>query len=275
MAALPHGRQIADKGRDLDEAAALDPRYWIRHAEGGTGSIVMAHPPPRSALLADDRGRSADQRELEDHIRALRRYAYALVGRSANADDLVQETLKRAIGHLREGKEIHNLRSYLLTVLHNARNDYLAQERRLGKTLPLDEGVELSIPASQLGHIQCREVAEIIDTLPEDQREVLLLVGLEGTTYQDATKILHIPIGTVMSRLNRGRNAIRGRLGMEATTPAKQRSKGAFSQRNTDRTTETRSAQGRMRGADGRVTQTLGDRPASSTSASRQINAKG
>ncbi len=246
----------------------------------------MAPSLPRSALLADDRGRSANQRELEDHIRALRRYAYALVGRSANADDLVQETLKRAISHLRDGKEIHNLRSYLLTVLHNARNDYLAQEKRRGTTLPLDEGAALSIPASQLGHIQCREVAEIIDTLPEDQREVLLLVGLEGTTYQDATKILQIPIGTVMSRLNRGRNAIRGRLGMdrlgkkdrlgmEAAASQKQRPKGTPSPRNAERTIEARTAQGRMRGTEGRMAQGLGDRPSSSKSAPRQMTAKG
>ncbi len=159
-------------------------------------------------------GSGLDQaQELEEHIRALRRYALALVGNSVIADDLVQESLKRALTYQRDGQEIHNLRSYLLTILHHVRIDYIKSERRRGETLSLGNDMQLSIPAPQLDHIECREVAEAIRTLPEDQREVLLLVGLEGVSYQEATEILGVPLGTVMSRLNRSRNAIKSRLG--------------------------------------------------------------
>src|SRR5437899_4914204 len=103
----------------------------------------MTHHSSQQTLLTDKNGRSCDPQELADHIRALRRYAYALVGRSANADDFVQETLRRAISHLREGKEIHNLRSYLLTILHNVRNDHIKHERRYGEMLVVDEDLRL------------------------------------------------------------------------------------------------------------------------------------
>lgn len=166
---------------------------------------------------------------LEQHIRALRRYAYALVGGAPIADDLVQETLARAILYLRqnrarsgEQREIRNLRSYLLTILHNVRVDHIKSDRRQGELLPLEEQ-QLATPATQIGRLECNEVATAINDLPEEQREVLLLIGLEGLSYQEATEILDVPLGTVMSRLNRGRNAVKARLGRaDVSRPAAQ-----------------------------------------------------
>ncbi|HVI89635.1 MAG TPA: RNA polymerase sigma factor [Dongiaceae bacterium] len=152
----------------------------------------------------------------------MRRYAYVLVGGSPIADDLVQETLTRAIFYLRAGREVRNLRSYLLTTLHNVRVDYIKSDRRQGDLLPLDEHPQLAVPAAQLDQLECDEVAAAIAALPDDQREVLLLIGLEGLSYQEATEILGVPLGTVMSRLNRGRNAVKAQLGRDdAARPSK------------------------------------------------------
>lgn len=190
-------------------------------AAGSPGDTV-----PADTRLADDRATASDaspSAELYDdqvlaaHIRALRRYAYTLVGGSAIADDLVQETLARAIFYLRAGREVRNLRSYLLTTLHNVRVDHIKSDRRQGDLLPLDEHPQLAVPAAQLDKLACNEAAAAIAALPEEQRAVLLLIGLEGLSYQEATDILGVPIGTVMSRLNRGRNAVKAQLDRDAT----------------------------------------------------------
>jgi len=192
------------------------PKHNIEPA-GVSGSIAT-HPTashsgaPRQAEDAAA-GELQDDQLLNEHIRALRRYAFALVGGSPIADDLVQETLARALYYLREGREVRNLRSYLLTILHNVRVDHIKADRLQGDLLPIDEHPQLAVPPSQLDKLECNEAAAAIAALPEDQREVLLLIGLEGLSYQEATEILDIPLGTVMSRLARGRNAVKAQLG--------------------------------------------------------------
>jgi RNA polymerase sigma-70 factor (ECF subfamily) len=178
-------------------------------------SIGLANELLRLIIPAKADDVLSDAQELEDHIRALRRYAHALVGGSAHADDIVQETLKRALHYLRDGKEILNLRAYLFTMLHHVHIDHIKREKRAGELLPIDEEMQLAVPPPQLGYLQCREVAAAIRALPDEQREVLLLVALEGMSYQDATEILGVPIGTIMSRLNRARKAVADRLGMD------------------------------------------------------------
>jgi RNA polymerase sigma-70 factor (ECF subfamily) len=73
----------------------------------------------------------------------------------------------------------------------------------------IDTVPELAMPAPQPGHIALAELARAIETLPLEQKEALLLVTLEGLPYQEAADILHIPIGTLMSRLGRARAALR------------------------------------------------------------------
>lgn len=150
--------------------------------------------------------------DLEEHIRSLRRFARALVGNPSDADDLVQETLKRALTYLQDGREIGNLRSYLLTMLHNVRMDNLRKIARFPEVSDEDATLNLSQPAAQHDRLLYREVTECIGDLPEEQREVLLLIGLEGMSYKDTADILCVPIGTVMSRLSRARGALQERV---------------------------------------------------------------
>lgn len=156
-----------------------------------------------------------DGPELEDHIRALRRYARALVGNSADADDLVQETLKRALTYLSDRKEIRNLRAYLLTMLHHVRIDHAKREAWTRDQVPLEAVSTPGIAASQLARLECRELGKAIQALPDGQREVLLLVCLEGLSYHETAELMDIPIGTVMSRLNRARTALKQMLTAE------------------------------------------------------------
>lgn len=148
--------------------------------------------------------------DLAGQVRSLRRYAIALTGDPSEADDLVQESLVRALARIEEGAEVRNARTYLFSILHNLRVDLLARRARHGTVLPL-EAVEhrLSRPAEQPARLRHAELALAIDALPEPQRAVLLLVALEGASYQEVAEILDIAPGTVMSRLSRARKALR------------------------------------------------------------------
>lgn len=150
---------------------------------------------------------------LDVHIRGLRRYAMALVGDPSEADDLVQETLKRALSYLRDGREIRDLRAYLFTILHNVRADQLSKAAKTGTVVSIDDiTVQPSYAATQDARLQCRDLLAALGRLPAAQREVVLLVGLEGLSYKGAAEVLGVPIGTVMSRLNRGREQLRNHL---------------------------------------------------------------
>ena len=153
--------------------------------------------------------RDGNDRQLLDHIRALRRYAIALVGNHADADDLVQEALKRALVYFDGDRKIDNLRAYLFTILHNVRIDLLKQKLRAGTQIPVDDVPLVAVSASQSDRFACRQVVEAIRHLSEEHREVLLLVGLEEMSYREAAEVLDLKIGTVMSRLSRARAALR------------------------------------------------------------------
>lgn len=152
--------------------------------------------------------------DLESQIKSLRRYAHVLAGNSAEADDLVQETLKRALTYINGRKKIENPRAYLMTMLHNVRADLVKQRIRSGDPIRLSNDLPLASLPNQNDRVVCSEVAKAVARLPEEQRKVLLLVALEGMTYQDAATILGVPVGTVMSRLSRSRGALRRELGL-------------------------------------------------------------
>lgn len=184
--------------------------------------VVDVDQSKRKADDTDTPGTIPDPKDLEMHIRVLRRYAHALLGDPTDADDLVQETLKRALTYIDGKKEIRNLRSYLLTILHNVRIDQVRSERHAGHHVPLDEAMMIAEPAAQPSRLEYRKMLVALSLLPEDQRAVLLLAGLEGRKYREVAEILDQPIGTVMSRLSRARQALRRQYeGGERAAPRK------------------------------------------------------
>ena len=148
-----------------------------------------------------------EAQRLVDLIPRLRRYARALVGDRASADDLVQDTLERAWAKLHLYRRGTDLRAWLFTVMHNVHVNKLRSTR---STDPLeDEMPELAQRAVQGDALVVRDLDRAIARLPTEQRAVLLLVTLEEMSYEQVARALGIPIGTVMSRLSRAREKLR------------------------------------------------------------------
>jgi RNA polymerase sigma-70 factor (ECF subfamily) len=147
---------------------------------------------------------------IEPKISALRRYAFALTRDSDLADDLVQDCLEHAVRrwHLRTPNG--DLRAWLFSILHNAFVSYMRSRSRQGAQIDLESMDDApALEASQEGRLTVQDALSGLDLLPVEQRAVLLLVGVEEMTYAEAAHVLDIPIGTVMSRLSRGRESLR------------------------------------------------------------------
>jgi RNA polymerase sigma-70 factor (ECF subfamily) len=152
--------------------------------------------------------------ELEAHMASLRRYARTLLRRGADADDLVQETLARALAGAGSFVLGTNLRAWLFTILHNTYvNQVRKQANHPEEELPEEIEIRLSQPATQEIRLEVRDMARALAALPAEQRQVLLLVALEGLKYEEVAAAMGIPVGTVMSRLSRAREAVRKALG--------------------------------------------------------------
>jgi RNA polymerase sigma-70 factor (ECF subfamily) len=161
-----------------------------------------------------------EAQRMVDLIPRLRRYARALVGDRATADDLVQDTLERAWAKLHLYRRGTDLRAWLFTVMHNV---HVNRVRATRLTDPLeDEMPELAQRAPQGDALLVRDLDRAIARLPAEQRAVLLLVTLEEMRYDEVARTLGIPIGTVMSRLSRAREKLRAlMLGQPATAKLK------------------------------------------------------
>lgn len=144
---------------------------------------------------------------LEPHIPALRRYAFALTRDHSAADDLVQDTLERALRRWTVRGD--RVRPWLLAVLHNLFIDDARARRRRPLHVSLDEQATGFAPPGQEGAMIGRDVLSQFGSLSEEHQAVLLLVAVEGLSYADVATVLGIPVGTVMSRLNRARDAFR------------------------------------------------------------------
>ena len=151
-------------------------------------------------------------RDFVPHIPRLRRYARALTGERARADDLVQDTLERALIKLHLWQPGSDLRAWLFTLMHNVFiNQLRAQSARSAIGLD-DEAAQVAVRPTQTDGLEVRDLQAALLRLPQEQREVLLLVGLEQMTYEETAGVLGIPVGTVMSRLSRGRERLRALL---------------------------------------------------------------
>jgi RNA polymerase sigma-70 factor, ECF subfamily len=161
-------------------------------------------------------------RLLEREIPRLRRYARALTRNPAKADDLVQSSLVRALEKQHLWQPGSNLRAWLFTILHNQHVNEVRHSLRQGSLGPVEEAESVwrAEPVADAS-LQLRDLQRAINTLSYEQREVLLLVGLEGMRYEQVATILDIPVGTVRSRLSRARTTLR--LLMDGTKTANDR----------------------------------------------------
>jgi RNA polymerase sigma-70 factor (ECF subfamily) len=153
---------------------------------------------------------------VEREIPRLRRYARALTRASDRADDLVQDTLVRALtkGHLWQPGT--DFRAWLFTIMHNQFVNTVRRDVREAARVDLEQiSSTVAATTDPTTSWQLRELDRALALLPDEQREVLLLVGLEGMAYESAAQILGVPIGTVRSRLSRGRETLRRLIGRQ------------------------------------------------------------
>lgn len=150
---------------------------------------------------------------IEDQIPALRRYAFALTRDRTAADDLVQDCLERALSRWHLRRDTGDLRAWLFTILRNGfLNDIRALRRRGGDAVALDAVPEPMAAPGQEDGLAISDVFAALEQLPEEQKSLLLLVGVEDLSYAEAAAVLAIPAGTVMSRLSRARLRLRAML---------------------------------------------------------------
>lgn len=145
---------------------------------------------------------------IEPHIPALRRVAFGLIRDRDSADDLVQDCLERAVRGWHSRRQDGNLKAWLFSILYNR---FISDRRRDGRrpSAPLEQAPEPSAPPQQGETLHVVDVLDALAQLPEEQRAVLILVGVEDASYHEAAQALAVPIGTVMSRLSRGRERLR------------------------------------------------------------------
>jgi RNA polymerase sigma factor, sigma-70 family len=148
--------------------------------------------------------------ELGQHLDVLRRYALVLMRDPDQAEDLVQESLVKAIEGADSYMDGRDLRKWLLAIVHNTFVDrwrrLQAERQATGELISMADEAS---PAPQLTHVHLGQTIAALMNLPVDQREALVLVALDGMSYKDAAECLGVPVGTLMSRLGRARDALR------------------------------------------------------------------
>lgn len=162
------------------------------------------------------------EKKLIEYIPNLRRYALALTANSsAQADDLVQDTLERALKKRSLWLRDSNIRAWLFTIMHNL---FINQVKRIDNNQHDDLDTlanTLHSDADPSHDYFMTQLKEQLNLLSVKNKEIIFLVSLEGFSYEEVSKILDIPVGTVMSRLHRAREQLRQALFKDNTTPLK------------------------------------------------------
>ncbi len=147
-------------------------------------------------------------------IPRLRRYARALLRDRDAADDLVQDCLERALLRLDNWRTGESPRRWLFTIMHHLFVDQMRKTKRRAEVvmLTLEDSEALSSPSEQHENVASREIMDALQAISPDRRAALLMVGVEGFSYAEAATMLGVPAGTLMSRIARGREELRGLL---------------------------------------------------------------
>lgn len=155
---------------------------------------------------------NAFEAELQNLLPRLRRYALALTRSPDAADDLTQDCAERALRKqaLYVPDVSANMTPWLMTMMLNLHRNRIRAQNARPAEVPATPCDDLQAPDQLAGRLQLSDTARAIDSLPEEQRDVLLTVVLGGMSYKDAAETLSIPLGTLMSRLGRARSHLRG-----------------------------------------------------------------
>lgn len=154
--------------------------------------------------------RNTVRQEMSGHMRSLQRYAYVLTRHRADAEDLVQETLIKALAAAETFRAGAEMRPWLFRIMHNL---HISAGRKAQRHKAYTQKQTLedmpTQPASQVQRLEVKATLAALQRLPEHQREAVALIAFEDMSYADAAKVIGIPLGTFMSRISRGREALR------------------------------------------------------------------
>ena len=204
----------ATPARTLAAEASIGRRAVVSWLLGSRSSYGEAMPD-QAALI-------------EAHIPGLRRFACALLrGDRHGADDLVQDCLERALSRWHLRRSDGDVRGWLYTILYNRFLSDQHRRRRRGVHDVLLEVAEAELPGVEGGQasaLEHRDLLRAFAALPEKQRSVLVLIAVEDLSYEEAARVLGVPIGTVMSRLSRGRQRLRHLMNGEVDSEQHRRS---------------------------------------------------
>ena len=145
----------------------------------------------------------------------LRAFAISLTNNVDRADDLVQETLMRAIANIARFQPGTNMQAWLFTILRNLFHSEYRKRRREVEDADGKYSANLAVQPAQGAHLDFEDLQRALTRLPADQREALLLVGASGFSYEQAADICGCAVGTIKSRVNRARNRLAELLHME------------------------------------------------------------
>jgi RNA polymerase sigma-70 factor (ECF subfamily) len=169
----------------------------------------MRHDPAH----AEGNAASAAISRMEACVPALRRYARVLLknGHDQDSDDLVHDSLAHALDRLHTQRRELPMRPWLFTIMHNLFVSGMRRRQARGETISIDAVDEgrLGVGAAQEDSLRWRDLLRGLESLPEEQRLVVILVSVEDLSYAEVGQVLGIPVGTVMSRLSRGRERLR------------------------------------------------------------------
>jgi RNA polymerase sigma-70 factor, ECF subfamily len=148
------------------------------------------------------------KREMLATLPSLRAFAVSLAGRHDRADDLVQDTVMKAWAKQTSFELGTNIKAWLFTIL---RNEFYSQMRKRGREIQDSDGAfteRLSVHPSQYGILDLKDFKRALDSLPDDQREAIVLIGASGFSYEEAAEICECAVGTMKSRVSRARTKL-------------------------------------------------------------------
>jgi RNA polymerase sigma-70 factor, ECF subfamily len=187
----------------VSEITELDVLEANARRDNCNGSVRSDRPKP---VLVD----RCLQEELVALIPRLERYARVLARDVIAADDLVQDCIARALEKVHLWEPGTDLRAWLFTILYRQYISHARRGARHRESIELQESdAGLALSPNQTVRLELRDLARALARLPEEQRSVVLLVGLEGMDYAEAAAVVHAPVGTVRSRVARGRESLR------------------------------------------------------------------
>ena len=157
---------------------------------------------------------------IATEIPRLQRYARLLTRDRVAAEDLVQDCLARALSKVHLWERGTDLRAWLFTILHNQYVNFVRRSARECAMLGWSEPEpRLGAGADQIHILELRDLERALAHLPQEQRTILLLVAVEGLRYDEVARVLDVPVGTVRSRLSRGRETLRRHMGIAPAAP--------------------------------------------------------